>query len=128
MHPLAAGRQCCGFWRKARRDEPGRNGTLQHANQISLAHGDCNFQPVKVMPCSVPSLFFSLLMRDSSRAINFQCSATFSYALFMNGSVACAARCLASSAFCRQVSLSDDIRGGSSNAPNQPAGAALANG
>src|SRR5262245_30371079 len=39
----------------------------------------------------------------------------------MDGSVACAARCLASSAFRRQVSLSDDIRGGSSNAPNQAA-------
>src|SRR5262249_15010764 len=34
------------------------------------------------------------------------------------GSVACAARYLASSALRRQVSLSDDIRGGSSNAPN----------
>src|SRR5262249_14726414 len=64
-------------------------------------------------------LFFSRLMRDSSRASNFQCSATLSYALLMDGSVACVARCLASSAFRRQVSLSDDIRGGSSNASNQ---------
>jgi len=39
----------------------------------------------------------------------------------MDGSVACVARRLASSAFRRQVSLSDDIRGGSSNAPNQAA-------
>src|SRR5262250_319260 len=46
--------------------------------------------------------------RESSRASNIQCSATFSYALFMNGSVACAARCLASSAFRRQSTLSDD--------------------
>ena len=61
-------------------------------------------------------------MRDSSRASDFQCSATFSYALWMDGSVACAARRLASSAFRRQVSVSDDIRGGSSNAPNQAAG------
>jgi hypothetical protein len=38
-----------------------------------------------------------------------QCSATFSYALFMNGSLACAARCLASSAFRRQSTLSDDM-------------------
>src|SRR5262249_4974118 len=43
----------------------------------------------------------------------------------MDGSVACAARCLASSALRRQVSLSDDIRGGSSNAPNQASSAAL---
>ncbi len=48
-------------------------------------------------------------MRDSSCASNFQCSATFSYALFMNGSLACAARCLASSAFRRKSTLSDDI-------------------
>ena len=48
-----------------------------------------------------------------SLVVHIQCSATFSYALFTNGSVACAARCLASSAFFRQVSLSDDIRGGS---------------
>jgi hypothetical protein len=30
VQPLAAGRQCCGFCREARRDEPGRQGTLQH--------------------------------------------------------------------------------------------------
>jgi hypothetical protein len=54
-------------------------------------------------------------------------SATFSYALLMDGSIACAARCLASSALRRQVSLSNDIRGGSSNAPNQVASAALVN-
>jgi hypothetical protein len=52
-------------------------------------------------------------------------SSSLRYALFTNGSLACAARCLAWSAFRRQVSLSDDIRGGSSNAPNQPASAAL---
>jgi hypothetical protein len=62
--------------------------------------------------------------RESSRASNIQCSANFSYALFTNGSLACAARCLASSAFRRQVSISDDIGGGSSNAPNQAASAA----
>src|SRR6516164_6989217 len=67
------------------------------------------------------SLFPSVATRDSSRASSIQCSATFSYALLMDGSVACAARCLASSAFRRQASLSDDIRGGSSNAPNQAA-------
>jgi hypothetical protein len=49
-------------------------------------------------------------MRESSRASNIQCSATFSYALFTNGSLACAARCLASSAFRRQSTISDDIR------------------
>jgi hypothetical protein len=48
-------------------------------------------------------------MRESSRASNIQCSATFTYALLMNGSLACAARCLASSAFRRQSTLSDDI-------------------
>jgi hypothetical protein len=31
VQPLAAGRQCVSFGRKARRDEPGRQGTLQHA-------------------------------------------------------------------------------------------------
>src|SRR5215467_14420433 len=67
----------------------------------------------------VSSLFFSAATRDSSWASSIQCSATFSYALLMDGSVACVARRLASSAFRRQVSLSDDIRGGSSNAPNQ---------
>ena len=36
-----------------------------------------------------------------------------------------AARCLASSALRRQASLSDDVRGGFSNAPNQAASAAL---
>jgi hypothetical protein len=67
------------------------------------------------------SLFFSAARRDSSRASNIQYSAIFSYALFMDGSLACAARCLASSALRRQVSLSDDIRAGSLNAP-EPSG------
>ena len=31
VQPLAAGRQFIGFGRKARRDEPERKGTLQHA-------------------------------------------------------------------------------------------------
>ena len=62
------------------------------------------------------SLFPSVATRDSSRASSIQCSATFSYALLMDGSVACAARFLASSAFRRQASLSDDMRGGSSPA------------
>ena len=38
VQPLAAGRQCCAFCRKARRDEPGREGTLQHAEQIKLGN------------------------------------------------------------------------------------------
>jgi len=38
-------------------------------------------------------------IRESSRASNIQFSATFSYALFMDASLACAARCLALSAF-----------------------------
>ena len=32
MQPLAAGRQLIGFGREARRDEPGREGTLQHVD------------------------------------------------------------------------------------------------
>ena len=30
VQPLAAGRQSCGFCRKARRDEPRREGSLRH--------------------------------------------------------------------------------------------------
>jgi len=30
VQPVAAGRQLIGFGRKARRDEPGREATLQH--------------------------------------------------------------------------------------------------
>jgi hypothetical protein len=30
VQPQVAGRQCCGFCRKARRDEASREGTLQH--------------------------------------------------------------------------------------------------
>src|SRR5215470_3131718 len=32
VQPLAAGRQLIGFGREARRDEPGREGTLQHVD------------------------------------------------------------------------------------------------
>jgi hypothetical protein len=73
--------------------------------------GDCNF--TRHGP-ALPGGFVIVLswMRESSRASNIQCSATFSYALFTNGSLACAARCLASSAFRRQSTISDDIRGG----------------
>ena len=42
VQPLAAGRQFRGFDGEARRDEPGREGTLQHAEQIKLDNGDCN--------------------------------------------------------------------------------------
>ena len=42
MQPLAAGGQLRGFGWKARRDEPGRQGTLQHAGQIKLCNSDCN--------------------------------------------------------------------------------------
>ena len=41
MQPLSAGRQFIGGW-EARRDEPGRQGTLQHAGQIKLCNRDCN--------------------------------------------------------------------------------------
>jgi hypothetical protein len=40
--PLAAGRQFRGFDGEARRDAPGREGKLQHAEQIKLDNGDCN--------------------------------------------------------------------------------------
>src|SRR5262249_41522958 len=45
---------------------------------------------VKVLTCYASSLLSSSPTKDSSRASNIQCSATFSYALFMKGSVACA--------------------------------------
>ena len=83
---------------------------------------------VKVLTCYASSLLSSSPTKDSSRASNIQCSATFSYALFMKGSVACAARCLASSAFRRQASRCDDIRGPSSNAPNQAASRCVGSG
>jgi hypothetical protein len=38
VQPSAAGGQLRGFCRKARRDEPGREGTLQHAEQIKLGN------------------------------------------------------------------------------------------
>jgi hypothetical protein len=37
VQPLAAGRQLIGFGREARRDEPGRQGTLQHAETNKVA-------------------------------------------------------------------------------------------
>ena len=43
VQPLAAGRQLVGFGRKAWRDEPGGEGTLQHVAQIELGRGDCNY-------------------------------------------------------------------------------------
>ena len=39
VQPLAAGGQLIGFGRKARRDEPGREGTLQHAETNRIAQG-----------------------------------------------------------------------------------------
>src|SRR5262249_13690598 len=41
MQPLAAGRQLIGFGWKARRNEPGRQGTLQHAETNRIGRGDC---------------------------------------------------------------------------------------
>src|SRR5262249_60610258 len=69
--------------------------------------------------CLAYSSFISAATRESRWASSIQCSATLSYGLLMDGSVACVASRLASSALRRQMSLSDDIRGGSSNAPNQ---------
>jgi hypothetical protein len=34
VQPIAAGRQLVGFGREARRDEPGRQGTLQHVHTV----------------------------------------------------------------------------------------------
>ena len=42
MQPIAAGWQLIGFGWEARRDEPGREGTLQHVGQIKLCNSDCN--------------------------------------------------------------------------------------
>src|SRR5262245_4809141 len=41
MQPLAAGGQLIGFGWEARRDEPGREGTLQHA-EMNMGSDDCN--------------------------------------------------------------------------------------
>jgi hypothetical protein len=47
VQPFATGRQLIGFGWEARRDEPGREGTLQHAELIKLGDGDCNFTIIK---------------------------------------------------------------------------------
>src|SRR5262249_1073005 len=47
MQPLAAGRQLIGFGWETRRDEAGREGTLQPGNQIRLANHNCNFYQPK---------------------------------------------------------------------------------
>src|SRR5262245_42356560 len=39
VQPLAAGRQLVGFGWEARRDEPGREGTLQHAETNRIGQG-----------------------------------------------------------------------------------------
>jgi len=68
-----------------------------------VGNGDCNFTRQGPGLLGV-FVIFSLPMRDSSRASNVQCSATFSYALFMNGCVACAARvALVMRAFVHQI-------------------------
>src|SRR5262249_57427538 len=47
VQPQAAGRQLIGFGGEARRDEPGREGRLQHAYLIELSNGDCNFTTLR---------------------------------------------------------------------------------
>src|SRR5262249_61634530 len=42
VQPLAAGGQFIGFGWKARRDEPGREDTLQHVRLISRSNDYCN--------------------------------------------------------------------------------------
>ena len=43
VQPFAAGRQLIGFGWEARRDEPGREGTLQHVEQIKSRNGGRNW-------------------------------------------------------------------------------------
>src|SRR5215467_12457707 len=64
---------------------------------------DCNFTPQGPRLLNV-LVIFSSPRRETSWANSIQYSATFSYAFLMTGSLACAARCLASSALLRQVS------------------------
>jgi hypothetical protein len=47
VQPIAAGGQLIGFSREAWRDEPGREGTLQHVHQLKLANHNCNFYRVR---------------------------------------------------------------------------------
>jgi hypothetical protein len=54
---------------------------------------------------------FSLSIRSTCSASATQPAATFSNALFMNGSLACAARSLASAALSRYLSARGDIQG-----------------
>jgi hypothetical protein len=105
----------------------GRHGAMNPAARYAATCGlnkvgqrRLQLQPSRL---GVFAIFFSSRTdrRKSNWASTIQYSATFSYALLKNGSLACAARCLASSALRRQVSLSDDIRGGSANAP-EPSG------
>jgi hypothetical protein len=42
VQPLAAGRQLIGFGWEARRDEPGRQGTLQHVNNDCFGQKSSN--------------------------------------------------------------------------------------
>jgi hypothetical protein len=47
MQPLAAGRQLIGFGGEARRDEPGREGALQHARTNRIGQGRLRLKPSK---------------------------------------------------------------------------------
>src|SRR5262249_12077016 len=46
-HAVVIAGDSFGFGWKARRDEPGREATLQHGNQIRLANHNCNFYRLK---------------------------------------------------------------------------------
>src|SRR5262249_5097318 len=70
VQPLAAGRQLVGFGGEARRDEPGRKGTLQHADlnrieprRLQLQHStECfSIRPKSVM--AVTDFSFSPLLK-----------------------------------------------------------------
>src|SRR5262245_6150312 len=49
VQPLAAGRQLIGFGWKARRDEPGRQGTLKHAKLNTVGQRRLQLHQSKVM-------------------------------------------------------------------------------
>jgi hypothetical protein len=56
------GKQPIGFGWEARRDEPGRDGTLQHAETNRIGQGDCNFR--------VRARFFATIVSAMTRPAN----------------------------------------------------------
>src|SRR5262245_33894001 len=56
VQPLAAGWQFIGFGWKARRDEPGRDGTLQHVETNRIGAGVIATEPDRARECCHCSL------------------------------------------------------------------------